>query len=145
MEATGRSDEPEIVVTVTQSKRKKPRGPLPRPAFCSGQGYQLLQAGVDLGSAAADFGGGMIAFEFLFGEPGLGGASVEFAGSAAALAFSAGQVALGDQAALNRVGRDLLSRGALRLVPNSLRSDLGDFVFGKAADVTSPFKSKNPC
>ena len=113
--------------------------------FCESALYKTLQMGVDLGGFAADAGGGMIALELLFGEPGLGGAAVETVGSAVALASSAGQAALGDQRAIERTTRDLLSRGILRTIPKSIRNDMGDYIFGKAVDTAAPETSPNGC
>lgn len=116
-----------------------------RPDYCSSAIYKTLQMGVDLGSLAADVGGGMIALELLFGEPGLGGATVEGTGSLVAVLSSAGQAAMGDKNALTRVGHDILGRGALRLMPKSLRSDIGDFLFGKGLENALPGDGDSPC
>lgn len=141
----GRAGNPGADDIVVTAKRPGNDAPKSRPDYCFSSAYKILQIGIDLGGFAADVGGGMMALELAFGEPGLGGAVVSGSGSLIAVLSSAGQAALGDRSAPARVVNDILGRGALRLIPKSLRSDIGDFLFFKYIDKSSLTSDTNPC
>jgi len=91
--------------------------------------HKALQTLAETGGIAADLGGALMAAELMLGSATPTGATVELAGCALAALTSAVQVALGDAGAIERTGRDLLSRGALRLMPDTLRRMVADRLF----------------
>jgi len=91
--------------------------------------HKALQTLADMGGIAADVGGALMAAELMLGSATPTGATVELAGCALAALTSVTQAALGDAGAIERAGRDLLSRGVLRLMPDTLRRMMADRLF----------------
>jgi len=91
--------------------------------------YHALPTLAEMGGIAADLGGALMAAELLLGSATPTAATVELAGCALAALISAVQAALGDAGAIERTGRDLLNRGALRLMPDTLRRMMADRLF----------------